>query len=159
VLPRVPHDPHLAIVDSFPLPVCQFARAYRCHRFKGEAAYGQDELVRQTFYGFRLHVRLCWPGVITRFGLAPANISELGMVPDLAEQTTGFLVGDRNYWKPSLTAELRQVGIALLAPCRWASRDPAPKRSAHLSRIRYRMWSTSGLGTPGLSGTGCCGKC
>jgi Transposase DDE domain len=83
-------------VDSFPLPVCQFARAYRCHRFKGEAAYGQDELVRQTFYGFRLHVRLCWPGIITRFGLAPANISELGMVPDLAEQTTGFLVGDRN---------------------------------------------------------------
>jgi DDE family transposase len=60
----VPHDPALALVDSFPLPVCQFARAYRCRRFRGEAAYGKDTLVRQTFYGFRVHVRLVWPGVI-----------------------------------------------------------------------------------------------
>jgi hypothetical protein len=28
-LGRMPHDPTFAIVDSFPLPVCQFARAYR----------------------------------------------------------------------------------------------------------------------------------
>ncbi len=62
MLPRVPHDPHLAIVDSFPLPVCQFAQAYRRHRLKGEAAYGKEELVRQTFFGFQVHVRLCWPG-------------------------------------------------------------------------------------------------
>lgn len=26
------HDPYLGIVDSFPLPVCQFARAPRCKR-------------------------------------------------------------------------------------------------------------------------------
>ena len=39
-LPRVlaltPHDSYLALVDSMPLPACLFARAYRCHRFKGE---------------------------------------------------------------------------------------------------------------------------
>jgi hypothetical protein len=34
---QVSHGPHLAIVDRFRLPICQFARAYRCHRFKGEA--------------------------------------------------------------------------------------------------------------------------
>ena len=27
------------------MPVCQFARAYRCRRFRGEAAYGKDTLV------------------------------------------------------------------------------------------------------------------
>ena len=27
------YDPTVAIVDSMPIPVCQFARAYRCHRF------------------------------------------------------------------------------------------------------------------------------
>src|SRR5690242_8656521 len=27
VLARIPHDPTLAIIDSFPLPVCPFARA------------------------------------------------------------------------------------------------------------------------------------
>ena len=90
------------LVDSFPLPACQFARAYRCRRFKGEAAYGHDSLARQTFYGFPVHVRWCWPGVITRFGVAPANIHETALVPELTEATTGLLVGDRNYCLPCL---------------------------------------------------------
>jgi hypothetical protein len=65
-----PHDPALAICDSMPLPVCLFARAYRCRRFRGEAAFGKDTLLKQTFYGFRVHARVCWPGVITRFSVA-----------------------------------------------------------------------------------------
>ena len=48
LLQQVPHDPTFAIVDSLPLPVCQFARAYRCRCFRGEAAFGKDTLVRQT---------------------------------------------------------------------------------------------------------------
>ena len=60
----VPHDPTFAICDSMPLPVCLFARSHRCSRFKGEAAFGKDTLLKQTFYGFRVHVRVCWPGVI-----------------------------------------------------------------------------------------------
>jgi hypothetical protein len=93
----IPHDPTLAIIDSFPLPVCQFARAYRCSRFREEAAFGKDTLVRQTFYGLRVHVRLEWPGVIVRFCVAPANAHELTALPALTEQTVGLLVGDRNY--------------------------------------------------------------
>ncbi len=53
--------PDFALIDSFPLAVCQFARAHRCRRFRGEAAYGKDTLVRQTFYGFRVHVRCAGP--------------------------------------------------------------------------------------------------
>lgn len=139
LLTLLPHDPQLAIVDSLPVPVCQFARAYRCRRFAGEAAYGKDVVARQTFYGFRLHVRLGWPGVITRLVLAPANVTDLALLPALVAGTTGYVVGDRNYWSPSVTAELRQAGLWLLAPYRWASRDPAPGRSAVLSRVRYRI--------------------
>jgi hypothetical protein len=139
LLKQLPHDPGLAIVDSFPLPVCQFARAYRCRRFKGEVAFGKDVLLRQTFYGFRLHVRLCWPGVVTRFVLAPANVHEVTVVPELVRGTTGLLVGDRNYWAPALQKQLRQVGVDLQAPFRWAGRDPQPHRSQALSRIRYRI--------------------
>ncbi len=137
LLLSIPHDPTLALVDSFPLPVCQFARAYRCRRFKGEAAYGKDILSRQTFYGFRIHVRLCWPGLISRFIIAPANVHELAAVPTLTENTKGFLIGDRNYWSPKLTFELSQHFIQLLAPFRKKSSDPNPSRSAALSRIRY----------------------
>ena len=76
-----PIRPAFALVDSFPIPVCQFARAYRCQRFRGEAAFGKDILTRQTFYGFRVHVHLSWPGVITRFTVASANVHELSVVP------------------------------------------------------------------------------
>ena len=136
---EIPHDPTLALVDSFPEPVCQFARAYRCRRFRGEAAYGKDTLVRQTFYGFRIHVRLAWPGLITRFSVAPANVSELAVVPDLAQGMTGLLIGDRNYWAPTLREDLAQTGVALLAPYRSAKHDPCPTSSAVLSRVRYRI--------------------
>jgi hypothetical protein len=78
-LDTVPRDPTFALLDSLPLPVCQFARAYRCPRFRGEAAFGKDTLVRQTFYGFR--VRLEWPGGITRVCRAPANVHELAALP------------------------------------------------------------------------------
>jgi hypothetical protein len=138
-LSQVPHDPSFAIVDSFPLPVCQFARASRCQRFRGEAAYGKDTLVRQTFYGFRVHVRLEWPGVIVRFGVAPANAHELAAMPALAEETVGTLVGDRNYWSPKAAAEWQAHGVELLAPYRSAKRDPHPHWSAMLSRVRYRI--------------------
>jgi hypothetical protein len=139
LLGELPHDSTFAIVDSFPLPVCQFARAHRCRRFRGETAFVRDTLVRQTFYGLRVHVRLEWPGVITRFCVAPANVHELAVLPALAERTQGILVGDRNYWSPAAAAERRQHSVEVLAPYRSAKRDPDPRWSAQLSRVSYRI--------------------
>jgi hypothetical protein len=56
-----------------------------CQHFRGEAAFSKDTLTRQTFYGFRVHVKLCWPGIITQFELAPANPLE-------ADETEAALV-------------------------------------------------------------------
>jgi hypothetical protein len=134
-----PHDPAFAICDSMPLPACLFARAHRCSRFKGEAAFGKDTLLRQTFYGFRVHVRICWPGVITRISVAPANVHELCVLPEIAEFTSGLLIGDRNYHSPKTTEELAGMGVELLAPYSSKKRDPAPRKSALLSRFRYRI--------------------
>ena len=135
-----PHDPTFALVDSMPLPACLFARAYRCKRFGGEAAFGKDTLLKQTFYGFRVHMRVCWPGVITRISVAPANIHELRVLPELLEPSRGVALGDRNYWSPQRSKELaRSMGVTLLAPYRNKKRDPNPQRSAYLSRLRYRI--------------------
>jgi hypothetical protein len=138
-LAAVPHDDLFAVVDSFPIPVCRFARAYRCRRFRGEAGFGKDLVARQTFYGFRLHVRLCWPGVLARCCLAPANVAETAVLPHLLDGTEGLAVGDRNYGGARTAAEAARVGVALLAPSRSAAKDPSPKRSALLSRVRYRI--------------------
>ena len=139
LLALTPHDPTFAICDSMPLPACLFARAYRCKRFRGEAAFGKDTLLRQTFYGFRVHFRLCWPGVITRISVAPANAHELSVLPEITEGTSGLIVGDRNYHSPETKEELARTGIELLAPYSSKKRDPTPKRSALLSHFRYRI--------------------
>jgi hypothetical protein len=55
-----------------------------------------------------------------------------------------LLLGDRNYWNPALKAELQQGFPHLEAPFRRATTDPWPKRSAVISRIRYRIDTTLG---------------
>ena len=139
LLSRIPHDPAFALCDSMPLPACLFARAYRCRRFRGEAAFGKDTLLKQTFYGFRVHLRVCWPGVITRLSVAPANVHELSVLPELVESTSGLIIGDRNYHSPKAKEELWRMGIELLAPYSFKKRDPTPRKSAFLSRLRYRI--------------------
>jgi len=139
-LTKIPHDSTFALCDSLPLPVCLFARAYRCRRFKGEAAFGKDTLLKQAFYGFRVHVRVCWPGVITRISVAPANAHELSVLPEsIVEGTSGLIIGDRNYHSPKSGQELAGIGVELLAPYSSKKRDPTPKKSAFLSRLRYRI--------------------
>lgn len=141
---RQPHDPHVALIDSFPVPVCRFARAKRCRLFGGVAAFGYDEAARQTFYGYRCHVRLAWPGVIAGLVVAPANVSEPEIARALAAEMTGDLIGDRNYWSPLLSEDVAAGGVCLLAPYRWTSRDPDPERSRFLSPIRYRIETVFG---------------
>ena len=139
LLSSTPHDPAFALCDSMPLPACLFARAYRCRRFRGEAAFGKDTLLKQTFYGFRMHARVCWPGVITRLSVAPANTHELRVIPELVESTSGLIVGDRNYHSPKTKEELATMGVELVTPYSSKKLDPNPERSALLSRLRYRI--------------------
>ena len=40
---RIDFDPKISLVDSFPVPVCRFARAYRCRLLPEESAFGYDE--------------------------------------------------------------------------------------------------------------------
>lgn len=58
------------------------------------------------------------------------------IVWDLTAENQGLLLGDRNYWLPTLQEALRQVGVVLLAPFRKASTQPAHSWSAVLGRVR-----------------------
>jgi hypothetical protein len=119
----VPHDPLISVVDSFPMPVCRFARANRCRLFAGIAAYGYDEVAKQTYYGLRAHVRMCWPGVIVATALAPANVHDTEAAEELLQGVQGWVLGDRNYWKPDLQLALKEQGLTLLAPYKSAKRQ------------------------------------
>lgn len=133
------HDLSLGIVDSFPIPVCLFARAPKCKRFAGEASFGKDRLIRQTFYGFRLHVLISKKGLITCFVLAPANEQDISVIPEMVEDWIGTVIGDRNYWSPMIKEELARAGVKLIAPFKLRSKDPRPETSKFINHIRYTI--------------------
>ena len=139
LLPATGYDPSWAMADSFPLAVCRFARAVRCRRFRGEAGYGRDHSAKATIYGFRLHARVAWPGVVTRLSLTPAGAADVALLEELTEATAGVCLADRAYWKPELHERLRGRGVEMLVPFKKASRDPRPERSRVITSIRYRI--------------------
>ena len=128
LLAQVKFDPQLCLVDSVAVPICRFARAYRCRRLRELAAWGHDEVAKQTYLGLRAHLRVCWPGVIVEGRLAPANHSDLAMAEDLLAGVTGWTLADRNYGSPRLAEQLQAQGGWLLAPprgkCRSRQRPP-----------------------------------
>ena len=136
-------DSRLSIVDSFPVPVCRFARATFCQRFADVAAYGRDEVARQTFYGLRAHVRVEWPGVVVACDLAPGNVHDLAMVEEVSADAAGTVLGDRAYWSPKTRERLAEQGVGLLAPYQSKRRDPAPW-PWWLTQIRRRIETVFG---------------
>jgi hypothetical protein len=136
---RLAYDPTLSCIDSVPTPVCRFGRAHGCARFRGLAAFGRDSGSKATFYGFRHHLRISWPGVVTALSVVPANVHDLQVVPELVDGTHGDVIGDRNYWAPTRTAARAPAGIRLLAPFKKRASDPDPAASTRLTRLRWRI--------------------
>lgn len=135
LLSRIDYDEKVSLVDSFAVPVCSFAKAPRCKGFAGEAAYGHDAMNKGFFYGFRAHLRVCWPGVIVAASLAPANEHDRWVVesdlllppPEIEEEEGGWLLGDTNYSSPVLAEDLRRRhGVSLVAP-----KKTSKKRERH----------------------------
>ncbi len=144
---RIDGDPLVTIVDSFPVPVCRFARAYRCRRLAPEAAYGYDEMQKQTFYGLRAHVAVSWPGVIRTAELAPANTHDTRMAPHVLYGAKGWALADRNYWSPDLFERMERERLSLLAPFRsrkGGSEEHKKRWSGRLTRMRRRVETVIG---------------
>ena len=137
------HDPAVTLIDSLPVPVCRFARAYRCRSFRGSAAFGHDPVAHQTYYGLRLHLRVAWPGVITAATLAPANEADRAVAPQLLADLAGWALGDKGYWSPTLRAELAPGGLDLIAPPRGKGAG-AKRWPAWLVQARRRIETVLG---------------
>jgi hypothetical protein len=116
-------DQAVSLVDSFPVPICRFARATRCRRLRQVSAHGYDGMAHQTFFCLRAHLWVCWPGVIVGLHLSAANVHELPVAERLLARATGWALGDRNYWSPALAQKLSARGLRLLAPYRSAKRE------------------------------------
>jgi hypothetical protein len=132
------------LVDSMPLPVCRFGRGGFCKGFRGQADFGYDCMQKQTYYGFRLHLRTSRRGVILAYQLASASAADSVVLFELAPPSGTSGIGDRAYWSPEVTAELQAMGVRLQAPFQTRKRDPDPARSRRLSRRRWRVETVNG---------------
>jgi Transposase DDE domain len=159
LLGQVGCDPALSMVDSVAMPICRFARAYRCRRLRELAAWGHDEVAKQTYLGLRAHLRVCWPGVIVDGRLVAANVSDPAMGAELLAGVAGWVLADRNYGSPRLAEQLTAQGGWLLAPPRGTRRQrqrPPPWLTGKRRRVetvigqlveRYhlkRVWARDG---------------
>lgn len=143
LLSRIQYDPYLSIMDSFPLPICRFARANRCRRLREIAEYGYDEVAKQTFLGLRTHLRVCWPGVIVDHRLAAANIHDVTVAVDMLDDVQGYMLGDRNYWSPDVIEQMKIQGLHWLVPYKSSKREKQPW-PRYLKHKRYLIETVIG---------------
>ncbi|MBW3624332.1 MAG: transposase [Armatimonadetes bacterium] len=92
-----------------------------------------------VFYGFRLHALIDPEGRIRCIDLTPAHADEKDALEDRIEGRTGRVLGDRNFWSPDRQAHWRENGVEVIAPFKHKSRDPNPRWSALLSKLRVRI--------------------
>jgi len=134
----------IVVLDSFPIPVCRFARAKRSKLFKGIAAYGK-ELGNQTFYGFKLHVKINSIGMIQSFDMTGANVHDIHMVRELTPTDSGLLLGDRAYLSEPLKTELlEKQRLELSVPTKYGKpAELEPEQLSFRKRVR-RLIETVG---------------
>ena len=117
-------DDNIHIVDGFPMPMCNFRRAYFSKLFKGEADYGHCASKNQTYYGFKGHLLISLEGVVTDISFTAANVDEreaaLGLIGDIK----GTLLGDKGYIGKK--SEFLQYGINLETPLRANMKETRP---------------------------------
>ena len=101
-------DHYLQILDSMPIEVCKFVRAKTSQQFKDSAAYGK--WFGQTFFGYRLHLKITDIGMIRQFILAPANEHDIRYVePLIAQDRGGWVLADKGYRSKPLQQKLWQL--------------------------------------------------
>lgn len=112
------------IVDSMSLEACKFVRAKRARLFRGVAAYGK--WFGQTIYGFKLHLKMSYVGMIKEFDLTGANAADIKVLPQLLEADHDcWVLGDKGYRSKPLNQELLEnQKIILHTPVRNNEKAP-----------------------------------
>ncbi|HFI0420061.1 TPA: IS982 family transposase [Streptococcus suis] len=109
----------IAIIDSFPLPLCQPGRNHRATIFKGLADIGYKASKHLWFYGFKVHMLVTLSGYILNYVATPASVHDIKVVYELLEGCKqSVILGDLGYLSSELKKDLEQQGYHLWTPFR-----------------------------------------
>lgn len=140
-LPMFSND-SIRIIDSMPIPVCKFARAYFSKSFKDIASYGYCASKKETYFGLKLHALVTIDGFISDFFLTSAGIDDRLAVFELTENKPSLkIIADKGYIDDDLKCQLKnEKNILLISLKRKNSKDPLEKRLRNvLSKTRRRI--------------------
>lgn len=135
------------IIDSFPLTVNKFGRAYFGKLFKGIATYGYCASKKEKYFGFKVHAITDLDGNPYDYILTPANVDDRDAVFELSEIVDiDVLFADKGYdGKQFLENILNETDIQLIALKKKNSKNPLPKELRNLvSHYRRRIETTFG---------------
>ena len=112
------------VVDSFPLPICQFARAKRIRicseSFDTAPAFGYCASQNSTFFGYKVHAVCTVQGIFKHFQISQGNVADIHYLQDIKEQFSHcILLGDKAYLSTPLQLNLfEQHNLQLFTPKR-----------------------------------------
>ena len=110
---------NLQVVDTLPLPVCQWVRGVRDTCFPTEADYGYCASKDLHYYGFKLGLRVSRSGMITSAVLLPARPHDVNFTEELVAGFGKTILGDKGFldlWREELLGN--RYGLQLIVPKR-----------------------------------------
>lgn len=132
------------LIDSLPVPVCQWVRGRGCKKVRGRLYYGRCGAKSDHFFGWRLHLVFSLEGIPLRFELLPARCHDLTPIYQLLTDLPpgARVLGDKGYNSRLDEVCLRDhFGVHLL-PMRRRNMQPHRWADAFdLRRFRLRIES------------------
>ena len=132
------------IVDSFPLTINKFGRAFFGKKLREYSSYGYCASKKEKYYGMKVHVVTDLYGNPIEYLLTKANIDDRDALYELSDMTTiQILIGDKGYIGIVNEVLKKEKGIRLYALKRGNSKNPLPKQFRNMiSKFRRRIEST-----------------
>lgn len=121
------HDDGIHVIDGFPVPVCQIARAAQSRCFQGEAGYSHCAAKDDRHYGLGGRILIDSRGIVCGCAFADAPIDGRDVVQDMTAEIKGLPIGDKGYVRPLPSGELKWQPIDLQTPLRKNMKDSRDK--------------------------------
>jgi hypothetical protein len=135
----------MQVLDTLPIPVCEYARRWRVRCCKPDADFGYCAAKELYYFGFKLGVRISPIGMITHYALLPARPHDLHVLDDLLAGFAGVALGDKGFINAFRQQELaNKRSIELLTPSKRNMTAPLPPFLFRLTSRWRRLIETVG---------------
>lgn len=132
----------LAIIDSFPVPLCQSVRNQRVRIFQPIANIGYNATKGVWFYGFKVHVVMEADGLILNYVVTKASVHDTREALELIHGCPcPTVIADVGYVGKRLVQAFRQAGYQLWTPFRSNMQGAKQHNSRQLKKLRRRIES------------------